>query len=70
MSFPVDLPNPNQENVFYTIPALKAELLNWFATEKIDAIKEKYKDYFLPTFVFDPAGAPFCLLYTSPSPRD
>ena len=58
MSFPVDLPNPNQENVFYTIPALKAELLNWFSTEKIDAIKEKYKDYFLPTFVFDPAGAP------------
>ena len=58
MSLPVDLPNPNQENVFYTIPALKAELLNWFSSEKIDAIKDKYSDYFLPTFVFDPAGAP------------
>ena len=58
MSFPVDLPNPNQDNVYYTIPALKAELLNWFSVEKIKVVEEKYKDYYLPTFVFDPAGAP------------
>ena len=58
MSFPVDLPNPNQDNVFYTIPALKAELLNWFSVEKIKVVEEKYKDYYLPTFVFDPKGAP------------
>lgn len=58
MSFPVDVPNPNQDNVYYSIPALKAELLNWFDVDKIKVIEEKYKDYYLPTFVFDPAGAP------------
>ena len=58
MSFPVDLPNPNQDNVFYSMQALKAELLNWFDSDKIESIGEKYEDYFLPTFVFDPAGAP------------
>ena len=58
MSFPVDIPNPNQDNVFYTIPALKSELLNWFDVDKIKVVEDKYKDYYLPTFVFDPAGAP------------
>ena len=73
MSFPVDFPNPNQDNVFYSIPALKAELLNWFSTEKIDAIKDKYKDYFLPTFVFDPAGAPLVFnldIYPKNGPKE
>lgn len=58
MIIPVDIPNPNQDNVFYTIPALKAELLNYFNSEKVATITEKYSKYYLPTFVFDVAGAP------------
>ena len=58
MSFPVDIPNPNQNNVYYSIAALSAELLNYFEKPKVDAIKVRMKDYYLPSFVFDASGAP------------
>ena len=63
MSLPFDIPNPDQENVYYSLASLKTELLNWFEPDKISVITEKYKDYYLPTFVFDIEGAPnrFCL---------
>ena len=58
MSFPADFPNPDQENVYYSLPSLKTELLNWFEVDKISTILAIYEDYYLPTFVFDIAGAP------------
>ena len=58
MSFPADIPNPNQNNVYYSLAALSAELLNYFEKSKVDAIKLRMKDYYLPSFVFDSSSAP------------
>lgn len=58
MSFPADIPNPNQNNVYYSVAALVAELLNYFEKSKVDAIKLRMQDYYLPSFVFDDTGAP------------
>ena len=58
MSFPADIPNPNQDNVYYSIPALKGVLLDYFAKERVISIIELMEKYYLPTFVFDTEGAP------------
>ena len=58
MNFPADIPNPNQNNVYYSLAALGAELLNYFEKIKVDAIRVRMEGYYLPSFVFDVAGAP------------
>lgn len=58
MRIAADIPNPNQSNVYYSVSALGSELLNYFAKEKVDSIKAAMETYYLPTFVFDPFGAP------------
>lgn len=58
MRIAADIPNPNQSNVYYSVAALGSELLNYFSKEKVDSIKKTMESYYLPTFVFDPAGAP------------
>lgn len=58
MSFPADIPNPDQENVFYSIPAFKIELLNYFSKEAVEGILEILQNFYLPVIVFDDAAAP------------
>ena len=58
MRIAADIPNPNQSNVYDSVAALGSELLNYFSKEKVDSIKKTMEAYYLPTFVFDPAGAP------------
>ena len=58
MSFPADIPNPDQENVFYSIASFKIELLNYFTEEATNGILETLNNFYLPTIVFDDSSAP------------
>ena len=47
MSFPVDIPNPNQENVYYSMAALKNKMLEFFEKERVLEVIEVLKQYYL-----------------------
>lgn len=58
MSIPADIPNPDQENVYYSKPALKAELVSYFSMSKVEELLELFEDDRLITFVWDVSNAP------------
>ena len=58
MSFPVDIPNPNQDNVYYSIASMESKMLEFFEKDRVTEILQILGEYYLPTYVFDTAGAP------------
>tara|TARA_X000000950_G_scaffold285840_1_gene392888 strand:+ start:5291 stop:8779 length:3489 start_codon:yes stop_codon:yes gene_type:complete len=56
--YPVDIPNPNQENVYYSTASIKGKMLEYFEKQRVDEILEILKEYYLPKFVFDTDGGP------------
>lgn len=58
MSIPADIPNPDQENVYYTKAALRSELAAFFEKEKVDELLSLFEDDRLITFVWDTSNVP------------
>ena len=58
MSFPVDRPNPNQDNVYYSIASIESKMLEFFERERVTEILQILGEYYIPTYVFDTDGAP------------